>query len=358
MKVLHIFNSLCPSGMETMLTAAASEFRRQGVATHALATLDDVGSYREQMEKSGIRTFHIARSKKTYATSLKCLLQEAQYDVVHIHPEAYFLQNLLICKWCGVKRIVRTVHSIFQYHGLHALKRHLVGFLARMLDVRCCAPGVSVQQNEWRNGNKCKLVLNWCDVEKFVEKGQRCQLRKQYNIPNDAFVLVSVGNCAAVKHHELILNALSTMENRTGIYYCHVGREVDGLPERVLARSLDLESNVRFLGAQDDVPSTLEMSDAFVMSSRREGFGIAVCEAALMKKICILTRVPGLQDLLDLFPEFVSCEQTPESMAVAIQKVVKMPSAKRIIGGETCHKRAVELFSPERGVREYMDVYR
>jgi len=183
-------------------------------------------------------------------------------------------------------------------------------------------------------------------------------MREHYSIAHDAFVIISVANCAPAKNHQMIFQAIALIKDKLPqLVYVHVGREIDGAPERKYARELGVDSMVRYLGTQGNVADLLEMSDAFVMPSFREGFGIAVCEAAMMKRICIISRAPGMVDFLELFPEFIACDLTPQSLASALLKVVNFPQGVRIECEKSCYERARKLFAPARGAREYCELY-
>lgn len=67
---------------------------------------------------------------------------------------------------------------------------------------------------------------------------------------------------------------------------------------RYQATRLGLDTNVRFIGARDDIPNLMVAADVFVLPSRWEGLPGAVIEAMALETPSVATDLPGVREVL------------------------------------------------------------
>lgn len=98
-------------------------------------------------------------------------------------------------------------------------------------------------------------------------------------------VLGTVGRLAAEKDQSLLIEVAARLKSAGVRFKLRIAGE-GGLEEalRAQSRSLDVGNEVQLLGFVDDIPAFLETIDIFVLSSRWEGFGLAVVEAGAAGK--------------------------------------------------------------------------
>lgn len=304
-KVLHILNSLLPSGAETMLVTSAELWK--GYEKHVLATQEELGSYADEFEKAGYTVHHIFGFQKHRL--IRSLMKKEKFDVVHVHTEASSEWYSLDAKLSGVKRIVRTVHNVFCskqknpiLFSVSRLRRYMRRhFETDFLGVKYVAIGSSVYDNELNMyGNKCKLIGNWCDEKVFVKRSLESKItaRKALEIKEDVFCILTVGNCNKIKNHSLLIDALYRMCKRipdADVLYIHVGNGTEESAERLLAESLGVNDIIRFEGRRNPL-EYYNAADLYVMPSLFEGLGISALEAARCNVPILLTDVDGLKD--------------------------------------------------------------
>ncbi len=110
---------------------------------------------------------------------------------------------------------------------------------------------------------------------------------------------VCVAHLREQKGHDDLLRAFAFV--RTRIPQARLRLVGDGplAPSlKELARTLDLEANVRFEGAVEDVWPLLSEANVFVLASRYEPLGIAVMEAMAAGLPVVATSVGGLPELV------------------------------------------------------------
>ncbi len=362
LRVLHVLAELKPSGAETMLVAAAPLFRAQGVEAEVLSTGATTGPFAECLESAGYRIHHIPfyRAPGFFSKELR-LMQMGRYDVIHLHCEGANFWHGLIALSARPKVILRTIHNAFAFTGNLQWRRGMQRHLLHRLGIRHVAISASVRDTELRYYRlPTNLVWNWYDSVRFTATSPeaRAAARVSFGISDDDFVIASVGNCSSVKNHGAVIKAMAILPAGNRPVYLHAGIEEDGQPEQVLARELGVVDRIRFLGGVIDVLPLLQAADAFVMPSRYEGFGISAIEAVATGLPALFADVAGLRDFRDDFPGLVYTGTSPAEVVAGLSTLMHMLPSQRAAIHQQYPETARHLFGVERGVRDYVQLYR
>ncbi|MDI6544826.1 glycosyltransferase [Leuconostoc suionicum] len=143
-------------------------------------------------------------------------------------------------------------------------------------------------------------VLNALKVSEDEKKQKRYVFRKQFNIPEEAFVISSVGELSTRKNHSLVLEALNLLEEseRKKIYYIIAGTGDEKSNLLNFANSIGFIDNFLLLGYQSDIHSLNFASDISILPSLREGLGIAGLDATVDGTWLLGTKFGGVSDYL------------------------------------------------------------
>lgn len=136
------------------------------------------------------------------------------------------------------------------------------------------------------------------DIEKIRNIQVNKELkRKELGLTLDNKVLLSVGELNKNKNHEVIIKALSKLNN-PNIHYliCGQGNLKEYLEK--LIKKLNLENNVKLLGFRKDIYEIYKISDIFVFPSKREGLSVALMEALVCELPVICSDIRGNRDLV------------------------------------------------------------
>ena len=310
MKVLHIFYEIKFSGAEIMYNDAASLFIKEGFELNAIASGAEKGDFSNQFEHSGISVFHMPLVDGTrnpililaYVFKLLKFIKAKNIEVLHVHRSGFFLIYALIGYLSGIP-IIRTMHNVFQNRGFSKLKGIWERRIAKKLfKVRFQTIGNSVYINELDYfKNPSKKINNWYNSEKFyppIDSDEKLAIRKQLNISENSFVIVSTGGCTHIKNHHAIIQALAKFDVQRNIEYLHLGQGHTTSEEMDLATQLGVKDKIRFLGNRMNVRDYLIASDVYLMTSKFEGLSIAAIEAMACGLPSILYNSPGLRDLI------------------------------------------------------------
>ena len=135
-----------------------------------------------------------------------------------------------------------------------------------------------------------------------------------------AINLISVGRLVPTKGYDLIIEALSLCEK--GRFHLKIlgrGPEEDKL--KSLAKSLGVADQVSFLGFKKNPYAYIAKADAYILSSRHEGFPNVVLEALACSTPVLATPAPGgTREILDgldgcLVVEAVSAQALAKGLA-------------------------------------------
>lgn len=126
--------------------------------------------------------------------------------------------------------------------------------------------------------------------------GIETNLRKELGIPDNAFIVLSVGELNENKNQKVILQALVLLRD-PDIHYvlCGKGDQLENL--KALAAQSGLVGNVHFLGYRKDLYGIYAQSDIFAMPSRREGLPVASLEAMYCGLPLVTSNIRGLSDI-------------------------------------------------------------
>lgn len=363
MKILHVLEEIRSSGAEVMLQQALPYFTEAGAESLILATsCRSRGAFAATLEKAGYIIYHIPLDKRRlplFLIKFRRLLIQEQIDIVHIHRESAFFYLALTTLLTGV-RVVRTVHNNFQFEGtLRMIRGWQRRGLAR-LGCRYLAIGTSVMENERRRfGIEPILAENWCDTERFNPAHTtvtREHLKQQLNLPENAVVLCSVGNCGPAKNHEAIFGALPRLITKyRNLVYLHIGEEESGQPERRLAQFIGVIDHVRFMGRLECPEKYLQIADLFLMPSFYEGFSIAALEAVCSECKVLLADSPGLADWKSWALPNVFYTST-DSGAIADMVDRALASFRR--SDPEKFRKLREHYAVAAGSGRYLDIYR
>lgn len=120
-------------------------------------------------------------------------------------------------------------------------------------------------------------------------------MRAELGFCDEDFIIISVGELNSNKNHEIIIRALSEIEDKTVKYIICGQGELKEYLERLIAEK-NLQERVKLLGYRSDIRELLHMADVFAFPSKREGLGLAALEAMASGLPLLTSDVHGIND--------------------------------------------------------------
>lgn len=357
MKVLHIMNELRPSGAEVMLELAAPEWQRMGCELSVLALAASAGPQAERLRAAGWQVSHIhGHGTRDLVFQMVRAIREIRPDVVHLHQEG---KSLVLCLavWLAKTPMFRTVHNNFPFLGMLRIRKAFERWLCRLMGSHHVAISPSVQANEMKKfHNPTSLCWNWFNAKEFRPPSatERLEARQRLGIPAERKVLISVGNASDIKNYQLVIDALSRL-NDTNLHYYQVGNTHPLRSDERLAEQLDVLDQVHFMGPRKDILDWLWACDVYLMPSIFEGYGLAAVEAMAAGCECIFADCPGLADFKDMNVRARWEPLHANAFSLAIAESLSRPSAPDDLA--TNAELIRQSFGVESRCRAYYDLW-
>ena len=239
---------------------------------------------RSPLDKANIEA---VKKLKTIATD---------YDIIHCHTPVAAVCTRLACKKLRKKglKVFYTAHGFHFYKGA-PLQNWLVYYPIEWYfsfhtdtlitinneDYEFSKKHLHAQRNEYVPG----VGL---DIEKITHIAtDKKAKRRELGIPEDCFLLLSVGELNQNKNHEVVIKALARIQ-KSDIHYAIAGEGELADKLKSLAKESGLADRLHLLGFRDDVAEIYRAGDVNLFPSIREGLGLAAVEgmAAGLPLVC------------------------------------------------------------------------
>jgi len=238
---------------------------------------------------------------------IKKLINDNSFELIHCHTPVAAMLVRLAAKKARKKgtKVIYTAHGFHFFKGA-PIKNWMLFYpiekwLARYTDVL-----ITINKEDYKRAKKCFKAGKveyipgvGIDTKKFNEVViDKSAKRKELGVPDDAFVVLSVGELNKNKNHETVIKAISKLNN-SNIHYviCGQGSLEDYLKD--LIKELGLEKQVKLLGYRRDISEISKASDVFVFPSFREGLSVALMEAMALGLPVICSKIRGNVDLIE-----------------------------------------------------------
>jgi glycosyltransferase involved in cell wall biosynthesis len=142
--------------------------------------------------------------------------------------------------------------------------------------------------------SRIKVIYNGIDLQRFSRSAEsRTMIRRQFNIPLDAKLLLFVGHEFERKGLAHVIGALDKMGDDTWLLV--VGSD-NPAPYRKLTTKAG--KRVIFAGARSDLPQIYSAADAFVLPTAYETFSLVCMEAMACSLPVFATAAGGIEEYL------------------------------------------------------------
>lgn len=299
-----MLDSLNRGGAEALALDLCRNAGRAGLELTFVAT--GGGDLEEEFRRSGVDFVRLRRELPvdlSLAARLGELIAGRGVRVVHCHQAVEALHALLATRGTGVRRVLS-----FHLCEADAKNRLALKFLAPRMDA-CVAVSRDLLDRLGREAGldtsrNFNVVYNGVDARRLAgREGDGRRLRDELGLGPEDLLLGMVGNFYADgrKDHLTAARALPRLFAEVpGASFAFVGAPSDrrAYDECVaVCREAGIDGRVHFLGQRDDVPAVLSALDLFVLSSRRDTFGVAAVEAMLAGVPAVLSDINPLREV-------------------------------------------------------------
>ena len=351
----NIINIICPSNHHI-----------KNDLNFGLSTIKPFGNFWSRRPVSDI-SYNIMFRKLYYAAKKNII----NTDIIHTHNPyaAGFAGKLLSNHFCIPA--IMTFHTSMGNDNLDFLKNrefsYYEKFMKRSIDdysflvVNTNTLKSILVQRFGLEPSKIKVIPPAVDIERFAPGNSGLEIRKKLKIPNEGFLIIFVGRLVSTKGIEYLIRAIEKIKNKN-VFSLIIGEgnKKDTLIKYCKENNLGLEKNIFFLGRIEDLnlPTYYAASDALVLPSLGEGFGIVFLEAWASGKPVIAADTPIIRNdvIRDGITGLICKSKDVDSLAEKIE-ILRLDTSLCKKLGENGRKLVTEEHSFPAFLKKYLNVY-
>ena len=193
-------------------------------------------------------------------------------------------------------------------------------------------------------------VSNGIDTRAFAAARPDAEICRKYD---GCTRLIMVARFAAAKDHATVIRAMKLLPSECHLFFVGDGPR-RGECER-MAKELQLEARVHFMGMRADVAQLLKSCHIGIMSSHWDGFGLAAVEAMAARLPVAASDVEGLREVVDGAGLLFGCGDASE-LASQVRRLIADPDFYDRTS-EACFARACE-YDISATARAYESIYK
>lgn len=307
MKVIHIISGGDSGGAKTHLIALTKELIKE-IDMKIVCFIE--GDFYLEAKKLGLPVVLIKQNKRTdaiFSNKLVEFLEKEKPDVVHAHGARANFTVFLKSKKIAAPKIT-TVHSDYRLDFKDNLYKHIVFTLLNKISLGSFDYYIGVSpefkkmlMERGYKEEKIYTTFNGVDFNEKLEILDKKEFAKKYNldIPKDKIICGNLSRLELVKGVDVFLKgAAESLKENPNLHFIIAGDGTQRENLENLAKSLNIQDNVTFLGFITDVTSFLNYIDINAITSHSESFTYSLLEGARQKKASIASNVGGLPYLI------------------------------------------------------------
>lgn len=323
------------------------------------------GLFLDKYQEKNISTIELKKRNLLIIKEIRKIIDRERPNIIHAHGTraAIWLRLAII----GLKNKPRIIYTL---HGFHLIRRKLFirwlllifeRFLNHWIDVLVCVSESDkklVLKYKTIPKNKIVVIKNGIDIEKFQTTQQEIDdLKNKLRLENN-FVLTTIGRLHQQKDFSTILRALKLILFQIkDIKLLIIG---EGPLRKFLERevkNLNLELYVKFLGACQNIPTLIKLSDLIILSTKWEGLPLVPLEVGASKKPIIASDINGVREtIINGETGYLFKSSSEKILAEKILELLKSKDLREKTG-EKAFKFVSKNFSKEIMIEQYRKLY-
>jgi len=343
------------AGAEVQLKALLSKLALNPALSLSVVLFNG-GRLQEEIEKLGIPVTVFPENRWGNARIFRELVyrfKQEDIQIVHTHKHKDTILAAPAAKFCGIPRVVRTVHGLPEpFQGIKAVRMNFYESMERIVHRRCVDAVIAVSgqiEDKFkadRDVRRVTCIRNGIDLEEKSIQVDRRHILKVLGIDLTTHVIGTVGRLTPVKGLPYLLMAGKTLlERGMAVKVLIVGDGGIRTDLEKQARDMEISTNVVFLGHREDTDQLLQAMDIFVLPSMSEGVPMALLEAMAASRPIVASRVGGIPEVVKNGVEGLLVEpKDVKGLAESFLQIIQYPDMARKMG-EAARKRVEREFS-------------
>lgn len=310
MKILQFINSLAAGGAEKLIVDATIEYHKRGIPVDLLLISKGNSPFLERLnEFDAIKVFYLGEDVDVYNPKyiFKLNAYFKKYDIVHVHlfPAMYWAA---FAKIFGKKpyKLIFTEHNSTNRRMNNPFFKLLDKWVYTQFDNLITISDAVDAALRGYLGSSFKNITKIYNGINLVEIKEALPYSKhELGFSDNNILILQVSRFFPQKDQATLIRAMVDLPKHIVLLLVGSGPLME--EHKQLAKNLNLEDKVFFLGVRRDVPRLLKSVDYVVLSSHFEGLSLSSVEGLASGKPFIASDVPGLTEVVQgagfLFPD-------------------------------------------------------
>ena len=359
-RVLFLTPAMGVGGVGRQLLELSKSLSEKGHEVRILS-LRPIGNFGQKARSAGISVESLGVESKLLAPvvvlKIRREIQSFEPDVVHAHLYHAIVMGRLANLGSDIT-LISTIHNTYDYnpteHGT-TVRDRVYTLTDRWSDLTTFVSDAALRRYTSVGAvpeAKSRRVYNGINVNDFkpLSSGEGS---------SETFTWISVGNLEEQKDIHTLLEAVRLLRDwGAELSVLIVGEGPLEADLKKESRKLGVEGNVQFEGRVESVVEYLNLADAFVLSSRWEGFGLVVAEAMACELPVVATNTGGPSEIIrDEETGLLAQPESPVDLADKMQDIMNMSPEERSLYGKVGRDRVVNQFSIDEITDEWLNIY-
>ena len=291
---------------------------------------------------------------------LVSLIRRFKPDVIHTHTAKAGVLGRLASLLAGRGAVrIHTFHGHLLHGYFNNVTTKIVILIEKFFAARTSiliAIGSKVRDELIAAGigkaEKYRVFFPGLPAPKTLSKSDA---QRALGLTSEVLYCTFVGRLTQIKRPDRLLDVAAECKKRGLNLHFLVAGEGE-LFESAKARSLQDQLQVTFLGWRKDIDQIFAASDMAILTSDNEGIPLTLIQAAQSALPIVATSVGSISDIVINESTGYLTDSTAESLADAIEKLVR-DSQLRTLMGEAGKARTAQYFSLARMLKDHSDLY-
>lgn len=236
------------------------------------------------------------------------IIKNERIDYIHCNTPVGGVLGRIAGKFSKVKKVIYQVHGFHFYKGspklnwllYYPIEKWLAHYTDALITIN--KEDYELAKNKMKlrnNGNVYYVPGVGIDLSQYIMEYETREIkRRELCIADDEFVIISMGDLIKRKNYDVSIQAVSKVNNPKIRYLiCGKGPRKSHLEK--LAKKLNIEKQVMFLGYRTDIKELLNASDLFLFTTKQEGLSRSLMEAMASGLPCVVSDIRGNNDMIE-----------------------------------------------------------